>query len=85
MNMPTTDDGRLAPRTYARAATAVIQARAQARRIREELAIAADILTELPDDEVRGIGLAGDDRGAVLTRCRVAIVLLDDVERQLVD
>jgi hypothetical protein len=63
----------------------VIQARAQARKIRDELAIAADILTELPDDEVSGIGLAGDDRGAVLARCRVAIVLLDDVERQLVD
>jgi hypothetical protein len=71
------------PRNLARAATAVIQARSHARRLRDELAIAADILAELPEEELRRAVASGQDRETLVARYRTAIVLLDDVEQNL--
>ena len=42
-------EGERTPRTPARALTAGVQARVGALRIRKELAVAAGIVTELPD------------------------------------
>ncbi len=70
------------PRTVARAVTAAVQARAIAGRVRDELVVAADIVSECSEDELRAIG--DQDRDDLLRRYRAAIVMLDDVERGLV-
>jgi hypothetical protein len=72
------------PMNLARAAAAMIQARSDARRLRDELAIAADILAEAPEEELREALATGRDRETVIARYRTAIVLLDDVEENLI-
>jgi hypothetical protein len=71
------------PRTAARALTAGVQARVGASRIREELAIAAGIFTELPEQQLSSALLEGQTRDELLVHYRTAILLLDGVVQQL--
>jgi hypothetical protein len=77
-------EGKRTPRTVARAITAGVQARVGASRIREELAVAASIVTELPDQQLRSALHEGETREELLVRYRTAIVLLDDVVQQFI-
>jgi len=75
-------EGERTPRTPARALTAGVQARVGALRIREELAVAAGIVTELPDQQLMSALREGETRDELLVRYRTAIVLLDGVVQQ---
>ena len=75
-------EGKRTPRTAARVLTAVVQARVGASRIREELAVAAGIVTELPDQQLTSLLREGETRDELLVRYQTAIVLLDDVVQQ---
>jgi hypothetical protein len=75
-------EGKRKPRTAARALTAGVQARVGASAIREELAVAADIFTELPDQQLRPELRDGETRDDLLERYRTAILLLDGVVQQ---
>ena len=75
-------EGERVPRTAARVLTAGVQARVGASRIREELAVAAGIVTELPDQQLTSLLREGETRDELLVRYQTAIVLLDDVVQQ---
>jgi len=75
-------EGQRRPRTAARVLTAGVQARVVASRIREELAVAAGIVSELPDQQLMAALHEGETRDELLVRYRTAIVLLDDVVQQ---
>ena len=72
------------PRNLPRALTAITQAKKRTRGVRDELALAAEILASLSPRESLEVGGASA-RDELVTRCRIAISLLDEADHRLAD